>query len=533
MSATSTGVSYFNLLLQATQDEDPISHVVQGVIDQLVSGVESLLDSDSGSDTCPSNDVNSHLVDSHLVNDNEEAVTENKNERFSCFEFQEEVEGDRQHDPNIKLKTQGSLFLRKRPTKCMPKKNPVCIEVQKSSFSPVCKRPRLQNMQEEHSTSTSVGYVFSNQILEQADRIPKVKGRARHVHELIKSYRLTCLLKVIPSKPATEDDLRSFHSLEYIEYIKTLESRDMNRTLDEDGQFETSMVGEDFGFGYDCPTIPSMMSLLKEIAGSTLTAVKTVLEGTVKTAINFHGGWHHSKPDEASGFCYVNDIVIGILYALKQPGVDRVLYLDFDLHHGDAVQDAFYHSSRVMTVSLHKYEIAFFPGTGALEDIGIGKGKGYSVNVPLKDGITDDNYRFVSKHVLNQVFSCFKPDLIVAQFGADCIANDPLKSFNLTPDTLVSCLRQIKSWEKPLVILGGGGYNFINTSKTWTRLTAASVGVQLSNDIPEDEHFFLEYGPSFELIVDPCFPRDCNDHSYLTRVIRTVQGNLNKFVSNS
>lgn len=108
------------------------------------------------------------------------------------------------------------------------------------------------------------------------------------------------------------------------------------------------------------------------------------------------GGLHHAKKKEASGFCYVNDIVLGILELLKTH--DRVLYIDVDIHHGDGVEEAFYMTNRVMTLSFHKYG-DFFPGTGSMADFGEGEGKYYSVNVPLKKGIDDYSYLRVFKKV--------------------------------------------------------------------------------------------------------------------------------------
>jgi histone deacetylase 1/2 len=112
--------------------------------------------------------------------------------------------------------------------------------------------------------------------------------------------------------------------------------------------------------------------------------------GLCDIAINWAGGLHHAKKSEASGFCYVNDIVLGILELLRYYA--RVLYIDIDVHHGDGVEEAFYTTDRVMTVSFHKYG-EFFPGTGELKDVGVQKGKYYSVNVPLRDGIDDESYR--------------------------------------------------------------------------------------------------------------------------------------------
>ena len=92
-------------------------------------------------------------------------------------------------------------------------------------------------------------------------------------------------------------------------------------------------------------------------------------------AINWSGGWHHAKRDSAAGFCYVNDVVLAI--HRLQAAFKRVMYVDLDVHHGDGVEDAFSFTDKVMTMSIHKHEFGFFPGTGALKDVGFGKGKFY------------------------------------------------------------------------------------------------------------------------------------------------------------
>ncbi len=125
-------------------------------------------------------------------------------------------------------------------------------------------------------------------------------------------------------------------------------------------------------------------------------------------AINWAGGLHHAKKAEASGFCYVNDIVLAILELLKYH--QRVLYVDVDIHHGDGVEEAFYTTDRVMTVSFHKYG-EFFPGTGAFEDKGCLSGKNYSVNVPLSEGMDDESYHYLFKPIMQQIINHYQPGL--------------------------------------------------------------------------------------------------------------------------
>lgn len=160
--------------------------------------------------------------------------------------------------------------------------------------------------------------------------------------------------------------------------------------------------------GEECPLFDGVYEFSRISSGGSigmLIIMIMVIElgGAVKLnnhqcdiAVNWAGGLHHAKKGEASGFCYVNDIVLGILELLKRH--PRVMYLDIDIHHGDGVEEAFYSTDRVLTCSFHKYG-NFFPGTGHINDIGVGVGRGYSVNVPLTDGIDDESYHFIFKPV--------------------------------------------------------------------------------------------------------------------------------------
>lgn len=127
-----------------------------------------------------------------------------------------------------------------------------------------------------------------------------------------------------------------------------------------------------------------------------IAAAQRVNDGAADIAINWAGGLHHAKKREASGFCYINDIVLSILELLRT--FPRVLYIDIDCHHGDGVEEAFYTTDRVLTCSFHKFG-DYFPGTGHIEDRGKGKGLGYSVNVPLRDGLTDEALKLVFEPV--------------------------------------------------------------------------------------------------------------------------------------
>ena len=144
----------------------------------------------------------------------------------------------------------------------------------------------------------------------------------------------------------------------------------------------------------------------------------------------------------------------------------RVLYVDIDVHHGDGVEEAFFTTDRVMTVSFHKYG-DFFPGTGHIKDNGFGKGKYYALNVPLNDGMDDDSFRGLFRPIVQKVMEVYQPDAVVLQCGADSLAGDRLGCFNLSVKGHADCLRYLRSFNVPLMVLGGGGYTIRNVARCW------------------------------------------------------------------
>jgi len=241
-------------------------------------------------------------------------------------------------------------------------------------------------------------------------------------------------------------------------------------------------------------------------------------------AINWAGGLHHAKKSEASGFCYVNDIVLGILELLRYH--TRVLYIDIDVHHGDGVEEAFYTTDRVMTVSFHKYG-EYFPGTGELRDVGIGKGKHYALNFPLRDGISDENYKSVFEPIIRQVMESYDPSAIVLQCGTDSLSGDKLGCLNLSMRGHANCVKFVKSFNKPLLLLGGGGYTMRNVSRAWAFETGLAAGVELGPEIPVNEYYEY-FGPDYELDVKASNTEDMNTPEYLERVKNIVMENLRK-----
>ncbi|XP_071134734.1 histone deacetylase 8-like [Mytilus edulis] len=379
------------------------------------------------------------------------------------------------------------------------------------------RKEKLSNIVDKKNKSQKVVYVYSKELIQICDQMQKIPCRASMVHSLIEAYGLTRYMRVVEPREATERELLAFHDLDYIEFIKKISNHDDSEKFEDEATH--------YGLSYDCPLQQGLYKYATMSSGATIVAAECLLQETCKVAINWCGGWHHAAKDHASGFCYINDIVLGIL-KLKEK-YDRILYVDLDLHHGDGVEDAFSATSKVMTVSFHKYLTGFFPGTGSLEDIGIGKGQYYTVNVPLLDGIKDTEFTPLVCRILNKVKETFRPEVVVCQCGADGLAGDPMESFNLTHKGLGKCLYFLLQWNLPTLVLGGGGYNLSNTARCWAFLTALATGKQIPTEIPDHE-YFIEYGPDYELEVYPGNRKNHNTAHYLRQVYGAVLNNISK-----
>ena len=203
----------------------------------------------------------------------------------------------------------------------------------------------------------------------------------------------------------------------------------------------------------------------------------------------------------------------------------RVLYIDIDVHHGDGVQDAFYYTDRVMCVSFHKYGQGFFPSTGDITEVGEKAGKYYSVNVPLHDGIDDDSYQSVFQPVIAAIMEFFDPQAVVLQCGADSLAGDRLGCFNLSIDGHARAVDYVKSFNRHLLVLGGGGYTIRNVARCWTYETSVLLNHPVTNELPDNDYLGY-YAPDFKLHILPSNQQNLNTPADLARIRERVVENL-------
>ncbi|XP_057442904.1 histone deacetylase 6-like isoform X2 [Lotus japonicus] len=323
---------------------------------------------------------------------------------------------------------------------------------------------------------------------------PMKPHRIRMAHELIINYSLFRRMQINRPYPAAVEDICRFHSDDYVDFLASVSPEILSEpTHSHYRQLKRYNVGE------DCPVFDGLFDFCQASAGGSIGAAVTLNHSLADIAINWAGGLHHAKKAEASGFCYVNDIVLGILELLKVHR--RVLYVDIDVHHGDGVEEAFYTTDRVMTVSFHKFG-NFFPGTGHIKDTGLGPGKNYAINVPLDDGMDDVNFRDLFRPIIRKVMEVYQPDAVVLQCGADSLSGDRLGCFNLSVKGHADCLRFLRSYNVPLMLLGGGGYTVRSVARCWCYETAVAVGVELSNKLPFNQYYEF-FGPEYTLHVSP------------------------------
>jgi len=207
--------------------------------------------------------------------------------------------------------------------------------------------------------------------------------RMKLTHHLLLAYQLYRKMEVYRPHAARLEEMTKFHTPDYVDFLQQISPEASKR------QSATSMNKFSIGEYTDCPVFDGLYEYCQLYTGASLDAAVKLNNQQADVCVNWAGGLHHAKKAEASGFCYINDIVLSILELLKLHA--RVLYIDIDIHHGDGVEEAFYVTDRVMTVSFHKFG-DFFPGTGDIKDVGTKAGRLSSLNFPLKAGIDDEAY---------------------------------------------------------------------------------------------------------------------------------------------
>ena len=274
-------------------------------------------------------------------------------------------------------------------------------------------------------------------------------------------------------------------------------------------------------------------------AGASVAAARALSMAATDVAINWMGGQTHARPDCASGFSYVNDVVLSVLELLREqrpkgatgegsPVFERVMVVNVDAWHPSGVEEAFYTTDRVLCVSLHRHGRGVFPGSGGVKDIGEGKGKNHTINMPVSHGLDDEGLearRRSHSHqsiphraslpaspprpppqslfnpVVTAAFERYQPGAIVYIAGAGVLAGDRLGCMNITLAAHAKCLRHVAAFGKPLLVLGGGGSGQSVAARAWCAATAALCEVDLPEMVPDHDYTYYHGAadPPFDL----------------------------------
>jgi len=240
-------------------------------------------------------------------------------------------------------------------------------------------------------------------------------------------------------------DLAANHTPEYIERVAETAGKQFD-VLDPDTH-----------------TSPRSYEAAVLAAGAVITGLKLVAAGQANNAAALvRPPGHHAEADRAKGFCLFNNIAIGARYGLKHLGMERILILDWDLHHGNGTQHAFYDTDQVLYCSTHQYP--YYPGTGSLTETGAGKGEGYTLNVPLPGGQGDQDFARIMNELVAPVARQYRPDCIMVSAGYDTHVSDPLGSMAVTTAGFAYMTRVMVDLAAELcagrlVLVLEGGYN--------------------------------------------------------------------------
>lgn len=317
--------------------------------------------------------------------------------------------------------------------------------------------------------STRCAFVWDDQLISYrfSEQHPLDPRRLALTVERMRALELLAGdVAIVAPREATEDELMTVHAREYIAAVK---------------RGEPNLR---YGLGTDdVPAVPGMHDAAAHIVGATLVAAEEVMSGRVTRAFNISGGLHHAHRVQASGFCIYNDLAVAIKYVQQQYGA-RVMYIDYDAHHGDGVQWIFYNDPDVLTVSYHESGAFIFPGTGFIEEVGEGEGYGYAVNVPLDPNTEDDSFIQVFRELVPQLADAYQPDVIVLQNGCDAHFLDPLTHLRCTTRTTAAVVRTVteiadKHCNGRIIATGGGGYAIEEVvPRAWTMVWSLLRGIE-------------------------------------------------------
>lgn len=292
---------------------------------------------------------------------------------------------------------------------------------------------------------------------------PEHAGRIKAVWRELESSGITPrLLKLTPDE-ISDEEILSVHTEGYLNILNMLPIQERTIMLDPDTY-----------------ALPETGEIARLSAGGVVLAVDAVLSGQVHNAMAcVRPPGHHALVERGMGFCILGNVPIAIKHAQKKFGVERVLVVDFDVHHGNGTQDMFYSDPSVLFVSTHQYP--FYPGTGRAEETGAGQGRGTTLNIPLPPGVGDEGFAQIYEQLVWPAARQFRPELIIVSAGFDAHWRDPLAQLRLSLTGYAHITRELIRMATELcsgkiVFAMEGGYDLEALSHGWRNIAHALLG---------------------------------------------------------
>ncbi|MDF2691686.1 MAG: Acetylspermidine deacetylase [Labilithrix sp.] len=305
---------------------------------------------------------------------------------------------------------------------------------------------------------------------------PERPERLDAAHAAIERARSSAGLTftAVEPRPATEEELVRVHEPRFVKWMSSLRGQD--GYIDAD-----TFIG------------PESVAVAELAAGGTVALLDAILDGPVKRGVALvRPPGHHARPGQAMGFCLFNNAAIAAAHA-RARGLDRVAVIDWDVHHGNGTQEAFYADPRVLYVSTHQFP--FYPGTGAVLESGERDGKGYTINVPLTAGGGDGVYRGTFERVILPALEEYRPELVIISAGFDASARDPLAEMALSADAfgwMARALRRVadRSAGGRVLLTLEGGYDLVALEAgllAATRGIVEGTAVEIARDVDHED----------------------------------------------
>ncbi len=292
---------------------------------------------------------------------------------------------------------------------------------------------------------------------------PEHAGRIEAVWQQLGAAGLSAQLRQIKPSPAGDEQILAVHTAEHLQRLVAVSLGDRMARLDPDTY-----------------ALPVSCEVARMAAGAVIGAVDAVVVARADNALAIvRPPGHHATADRQMGFCLLNNVAIAARQAQSRRGIEKVLILDYDVHHGNGSNDIFYADPSVLFISIHQYP--FYPGSGALHEIGADAGRGATINIPLTAGYGDVAYRQLFAEFVIPAIERFQPDLILISAGFDAHWVDPLASMQLTLAGYDYLAREcVKLAERlcdgRIVFVMEGGYDLRALAHGWCNIARALLG---------------------------------------------------------